>query len=132
MNGESVWPRLLEAIEDGGWVDEVSGPYDVECLDVSTERCEGGEVRGYEFGASDVQGLVEMCTSATNPCPGHERCLYESFWVIVKETNDAVHQFSRQVHLGWMKGTGGTDRSMLAHLVSVARTHPTLQASVIV
>ena len=49
MNCESVRFRLFETIEDGGWIDEVSGPYEVECLGVCAEQCEFRSVRGYEF-----------------------------------------------------------------------------------
>jgi hypothetical protein len=40
-----------------------------------------------------------MGANATEPCPGYERRLYESPWVLVKEVNGVVHQFLRQVDL---------------------------------
>jgi hypothetical protein len=40
-----------------------------------------------------------MWAGATELCPGHERRLYESPWVVVEEVNDVVHQFPRQVDL---------------------------------
>lgn len=106
MNDESVRGRVLEAIENGGWIDGDSGPCQVECLDVSAEWFEVGGVREYEFERSDLQGLAEMRTSATDPCSGHERRLYEGSWVIVKEVDDVVHQFLCQVHLRRVEGGG--------------------------
>ena len=78
----------------------------MKCLDISGERWEVERVQGEKLGVGDLQGLVEMCASATNPCPGHKGNSYESIRIVVKKVDDIVHQFLRQVHVGLVKGLG--------------------------
>ena len=99
MEGESTRLGLPQVIKECGWIGEVFGPCEVKHFDVSAKWGEVGRVQGPKFWASDLQGFAEMCASATNPSPGYERQLYQSFWVVVEEVDDVVHQFLCQISL---------------------------------
>ena len=59
----------------------------------------------HEFTMDDRPGLTEICASATDSCPGHERCLNERFRIVVKEVDDVVDQFLGQIHLDGGNGS---------------------------
>ena len=87
----------------------------MECLDISAEWCKMGRAGGHKFATDDGHGLTEMCASATDPCLGHERCLNERFWIVVKEVDDIVDQFLGQIHLD------GGNGSLVSCVTSVTR-----------
>lgn len=54
-----------------------------------------------------------MRPSGTNPCPGHERYLGESSWIVMKKVDDVVNQLLRKVHFGRVGWTEEVNYSTL-------------------